>query len=205
MKSETIGLDEKIATKHNNGGVYDYSVPVVLTIEITQFQRLYYINNPGNCKIGTVMKLQDCMLSNEGTTIKRLKELFTDGSRKFGFKATFNCYEAVKQVAKHFSPMYITRVPMVDFRGYQYHVMFWTGRTDGPSFLAYKNRIEREKVQVLLNAASTIENAPLGEVLDANAPTRKELTEAQIKKIRAYKSKHFLTKYVEKLVNGETV
>ncbi len=202
MKSETISLNETIQSKHNKGNEYDYSVPVVLTIEITQFSKLYYINNPGNCKVGTVMKLQDCMGSSEETTIRRLKELFKDGSRKFGFKATFNHYNAVQRVAKHFRPLYITKVPMVDLVGYQYHAMFWTGRTDGPSFELYKRRIESEQVQVLLNGT---DNAPQGiATLVRDLPTRKVLTEAQMDKIKAYKSKYHLVKYVDKLINGET-
>jgi len=202
MELKVINLNETIQSKHSKGNEYDYSVPVVLTIHISMYIKLYYINNPGNCKVGTVMRLQDCMASYEDVTVKRLKELFTKGSRKFGFKATFNNYASVQKVAKYFPVLYVTKVPMVESTGHQYHAMFWTNRTDGPSFTLYRDRIAREQVQVLLDAT---DNAPQGTTsLVRDLPARKVLTEAQMDKIKAYKSKYHLVKYVDKLINGET-
>lgn len=193
--TEIKGIDynEKIVTKHSRGFEYDYSTSALLEIRVSNYSTLFYLNNTGNCKVGTLLRLQDCLASDRNGTIKRVKELFSEASRKFGFKATFNDFDYVRLLVKEFKPVYILRVPIKGDESFQYHCMFWTGRLDGPGYRGYKKRVSKKGCQLLDEKGNVIPNL------------KKPFTDKQFNKIKSYKSKGALRNYVQKLINGETV
>jgi hypothetical protein len=191
--AKKVTKDDKIIKHHNSGNSHDYATPVFLEIYITNFVKFYYDNTVGNCKIGTVMQLENALGSQPEATMGRLKELFTHASRKYAFRATFTDIERVKLVAKTFPILTITRLPIGDLGRYQYHVLFRTHRTDTSTYRTIDTRVNDNGIQVSKDTVFKKDVAS------------SELTKKQIEKIKSYKSKYYLVKYVQKLINGETV
>ena len=123
MKLINIQDNEKIKSKYNYADSMDYSDAKFIKIDINNYYSIYYTNNKGNCKVCTLINLQDCLEVEFDKTINRIKELF-ENVNKLVFNCTFNNDVIIKKLSEHFDLVYKVKVPIGYGSNNQYHCSF---------------------------------------------------------------------------------
>jgi hypothetical protein len=201
MQNYTVKLNQKVKDVRNHGNAYDYSIEATVKVFYSQYGYFIFHNNPGNCKICTISKVQGAQTAETRKALTdRLKEFFSVGTRKYAFRITCTDENTLKMLRKHFTPIYVIKLPIGDSDTDQFHGLYKTN--------SYKDREEFKKYDGILKNPKHKRKILITESIKPikNCTNKKRtLTDAQIAKIKSYKRKDFLVKYVSKLINGETV
>tara|TARA_R110000823_G_scaffold301535_1_gene422542 strand:- start:151 stop:687 length:537 start_codon:yes stop_codon:yes gene_type:complete len=154
-----------------------YDVHIVYLGGYSSFR---YVTSFQNCKHCHIDSIGPCLGGGDGTETSDLIDHIMQGFGKLTFGVNVTNTKYLKVLEKRFTLISVSKIPTGYHTEFQYHAIFLGNNTQYSSYGAYKARIERQ--------LKSEENPNV-------------VTDEVVDKIMAFKSKTWLRKYIEKLVN----
>jgi len=153
------------------------------------YNTIYLSPNTGNCKVNTLNYIGNLVDNTNGPAIIKA---FVNSSH-FGSKITFLCTlireQSVKKLQEVFETVYVQKVPIGYYDGFQYHCCFFTDYGTKSTYAKRVREYTPEATTMIVKKTELV-----------NVDVLSKITPEQLTKYRAYKYPGNAKKYLTNII-----
>lgn len=182
------GITEKELTE--GGG----NVTTQMRVALKNYNSFIYSDAYGNCKHCYIDSIGGLLTAKNTPNLARVIDLVTARRVKTTFSVNLNDVEQVERLKKHFKLISCATIPTGYGTSYQFHAIFFVNH-NSRNRDNYLKRFQYNGSGPIVSTNVKLKGAALAE-----RGATKEITDEIVDKVFSYKTKHWLKKYLIKLI-----